>query len=434
MTVSCPVILFVYMSDEFDLFLLKRLPRSESVSEKASTDDWERKEKGNQSYHMHLLPILCLTSIFYLNFVARIILSPMMTAVEGDFGISHARAGSLFLLITMGYFISLIGSGYINSKVTHRVTIISSAVCVGSVLIGVSFARTAFGLGTGMFLVGIGAGAYLPSGIASITRLVEARQWGKALAIHEIAPNLAFLTAPFVAEVLFLWFSWRGIVATVGIVAILVGIVYALWGRGGDFSGETPNYRSVMVLFRNPSFLIMIFLMSLGIAGSIGLFTMLPLYLVDQSGFTRTHANTMIGLSRITPLVLVFIGGWIADRFGALHTIKWVFLITGTITIFFGVVPSGMISVVVFLQPVMAIWFFPAGFALLSSIVPAESRSLAVSFATPIAFIIGCGLVPTGIGTMADAGLFPLAMSLVGVLILSGGVLLTFKRPVSYFS
>ena len=400
------------------------------MSEHTSADG-EGGVKESPSYHSHLVPILCLTAIFYLNFVSRIILSPMMPTVEGDFGISHAKAGSLFLLITTGYFFSLIGSGYVNARLTHRITIIASSLCVGLVLMGISFTRSAVGLGAGMFFVGIGAGVYLPSGIASITRLVDARQWGKALAVHEIAPNLAFLTAPLVAEVFFLWFSWRGVLATVGIVAVLVGIVYALWGRGGDFAGEVPNYRSVIGLFRNPSFLTVIFLMSLGIASSIGIYTMLPLYLVDQCGFTRTHANTVTGLSRIIPLALVFVGGWATDRFGASQTIRWVFLITGTVTLFFGIVPSEMISLIVFLQPVVAIWFFPAGFALLSSIVPAESRSLAVSFATPIAFVIGGGLVPTGIGTMADAGLFPLAMSLVGVLVLSGGVFLTFKKPVS---
>jgi NNP family nitrate/nitrite transporter-like MFS transporter len=66
----------------------------------------------------------------------------------------------------------------------------------------------------------------------------------------------------------------------------------------------------------------------------------------------------------------------------------------------------------------------------LSSIVPERSRSLAVSFATPIAFLVGGGLVPTGIGAMADSGLFALAISLVGVFLLSGGLLLFIvKKP-----
>jgi len=358
----------------------------------------------------------------------------MITAVESDLGMSHGKSGSLFFFVTMGYFISLIGSGYVNSKVTHRITVIFSSVFLGLALIGISFTKTAFGLGAGMFLVGIGAGAYLPSGIASITHIADRRQWGKALAVHEIAPNFAFLSVPFMAEALFLWFSWREVEAIIGIIAIAVGVLYAVIGRGGEFSGEVPNYGSITVLFRRPSFLLMIFLLSLGIASSMGLFTMLPLYLVDHCGLTRTHANAIIGLSRMAPLALVFIGGWTTDHFGAARTIKWVFLITGTITVFFGIVPSNMISVIVFLQPVVAIWFFPAFFALLSSIVPKQSRSLAVSFSTPVAFLAGGGIVPMAIGTMADMNLFPLAMSLVGVVILSGGLILTFKKPIADFN
>jgi NNP family nitrate/nitrite transporter-like MFS transporter len=279
-----------------------------------------------------------------------------------------------------------------------------------------------------MFLVGVSTGFYLPSGIASVTRLVDTRQWGKALAIHETAPNLSFLSVPFVAEILFIWVSWRGVFATIGIMSLIAGGIYALYGRGGEFKGETPHYASVMSLFRHSSFLMMIFLMSLGIASTVGVFTMLPLYLTKECEFAREQANTVIGFSRVLPLILLYVGGWAIDRFGAAQVIKLTLLVTGTLTIFLGIVPSYMVSVVVFLQPVVAVWFFPASFALLSSIVPAEYRSLSISFATPIAFVVGAGLFPACIGVMADMGLFSFAMSLVGACILSGGVMLVFKR------
>jgi len=36
---------------------------------------------------------------------------------------------------------------------------------------------------------GISAGFYLPSGIAALTGLIRREDWGKAMAIHELAPN-----------------------------------------------------------------------------------------------------------------------------------------------------------------------------------------------------------------------------------------------------
>jgi NNP family nitrate/nitrite transporter-like MFS transporter len=77
----------------------------------------------------------------------------------------------------------------------------------------------------------------------------------------------------------------------------------------------------------------------------------------------------------------------------------------------------------VFLQPLLAVCFFPAGFAALARIGPAGSRSLAVSLAIPIAFLLGGGAVPTLIGFMGDAVSFAAGIMLVGVLITVGALL-----------
>jgi NNP family nitrate/nitrite transporter-like MFS transporter len=71
--------------------------------------------------------------------------------------------------------------------------------------------------------LGAGAGLYLPSGIATLTGLVAPRHWGKAIAIHELAPNLDFVTAPLLSEALLNWTSWRGVLILFGIGSIAAG-------------------------------------------------------------------------------------------------------------------------------------------------------------------------------------------------------------------
>jgi fucose permease len=58
-------------------------------------------------------PILFITLIFFLTFVARarVLISPLMPEIEESLSISHAQSGSLFLFMSMGYFLALIGSG-----------------------------------------------------------------------------------------------------------------------------------------------------------------------------------------------------------------------------------------------------------------------------------------------------------------------------------
>ena len=87
-------------------------------------------------------PLLLMTGIFFLNFISRIILAPLMPTIEMDLGIGHAEAGSLFLLISLGYFISLMGSGFLSSRFTHRKTIIFSSIVLGITLLAISFSHT----------------------------------------------------------------------------------------------------------------------------------------------------------------------------------------------------------------------------------------------------------------------------------------------------
>jgi NNP family nitrate/nitrite transporter-like MFS transporter len=48
---------------------------------------------------------------------------------------------------------------------------------------------------------------------------------------------------------------------------------------------------------------------------------------------------------------------------------------------------------------------------------------VAVSLTVPVAFILGAGTIPMGIGLMGDAGFFSMGIIMVGLLILLGSVL-----------
>ncbi|HIJ20147.1 MAG TPA: MFS transporter, partial [Deltaproteobacteria bacterium] len=105
-----------------------------------------------------------------------------------------------------------------------------------------------------------------------------------------------------------------------------------------------------------------------------------------------------------------------------------VFLITGIMTILLGTVSSSWVILIVFLQPVVAVCFFPPGFAALSSIGPPSTRSVIVSLTVPAAFLIGGGAIPAGIGMMGDAGSLGLGIVLTGALIGTGFLFALFLK------
>jgi len=384
------------------------------------------RDTGAPAFRSELGPILFLTAIFFLNFIGRIVFAPLMPGIEIDLGLDHADAGSLFLLTSAGYFVSIFGSGFLSCRISHRKTIVISAIAVGVALLGISFCDSLWSIRPGMVLLGMAAGLYLPSGIATLTSLVSVKHWGKAIAIHELAPNLSFVAAPLLSEAVMAWFSWRGVLLILGIGSLLIGLVFGRFGRGGEFPGQAPNLGSIKGLFSDPAFLNMTVLFSLGISGTLGIYTMLPLYLVAEQGVDRNWANTLVALSRVSGLFMAFLAGWASDRLGPKRTLGCVLLITGLTTILLGAVSKPWIMAIVFLQPVMAVCFFPPGFAVLSSIGPPHARNVAVSLTVPAAFLIGGGVIPIGIGMMGDAGSFGNGITLVGGLIL-GGCLLSLR-------
>jgi NNP family nitrate/nitrite transporter-like MFS transporter len=383
---------------------------------------------GSEAFRTQLSPILLIASIFFLNFTSRIIVAPLLPLIEKDLGFSHGDAGSLFLFLSIGYFISLLGSGHISSRITHRKTISVSAIAVGTALSLISFSKSLFAMRCCVFLLGISAGTYLPSGITTVTSLVNPRHWGKAVAVHEIAPNLSFVLTPLLAEMFLHWFIWRNILFLVGIGSIIMGFIFAHFGKGGNFLGESPNFSSIKTIIEVPAFWILIFLFGLAITGSLGIYNMLPLYLVTEHGLSQEWANSLVGISRISTLGMAFIAGWATDRLGPKTIMVSVFLITGILTLLLGIVSTNWIAIVVFLQPMLAVCFFPAGFAALSSISTPENRNVAISLTIPIAFVLGGGAIPALIGIMADKGYFAWGISLSGALIMIGFFLSFFLK------
>lgn len=382
--------------------------------------DFENDDAGNkttESFRNNIVPILIFTSIFFLNFTSRITPAPLAPRIEVDLHLSHADAGALFFFISIGYFVTLICSGFVSSRINHMRTIVTSNTALGIAMIGTAFCSGPWTMRLGLFMVGMSAGLYLPSAIATLTSLVPSRHWGKAIAIHELAPNLGFIAAPLICEAVMAWYSWRGVFLLLGMAALVMSPIFVRYSHGGDFKGEAPGFESLGRLMGDLSFWVMVLLFSLGVIGTLGLYTMLPLFLVSEHGIDLNAANTLVALSRIPGVIMAFVGGWATDRIGPRRTLRIVLFISGLMTFLVGMASSSAIRTLVFLQPLIAVCFFPAGFAAMSLIVPPRLRNIAVSLIIPLAFVAGGGLAPVFIGFVGDRHSFSLGIMICGGLI-----------------
>ena len=77
-----------------------------------------------------------------------------------------------------------------------------------------------------------------------------------------------------------------------------------------------PNFGLVGSIIKKPTFWSLCALTTIACAIEIGIYNILPLFLVNEHGYELTSANYFMGLSRVPSLIMVLASGWITDRLG----------------------------------------------------------------------------------------------------------------------
>ena len=375
-----------------------------------------------------LTPILILSAIFLFNFLARFIWGPLLPNIEEDLGIRHTGAGSLFLMITIGYFIGLFVSGYLSARFNHHKTVVISCFSCGLALLAAIFVSSLIYLVVVLIVIGVTAGLYLPSGIASMTYRLDPKDFGKAFSFHEIAPSLGFIVGPLLAEALLGWGSWRVVLWPAALGLFALGLFNSFRPSTGDYRGEPPTVKNLQYVASNPAFWMMLILFILGVGANPGVYSMLPLYLQAERGMDQTFTNFTLSASRIAAMFSPFVAGWATHRFGARPVLALDIFLTGIATVLLGLALNNWLWLPLFLQPMLSTAFFPPAYAILTGIVPSGYRNLIVALIMPAGMLLGAGALPTMIGAFGDAGMFHAGFTLTGLLVTAGTALLWFIR------
>lgn len=346
--------------------------------------------------------IFFLAFLFFLNFLSRVLFSPLLPLIKEEFQLNNSQSGSLFFFITMGYMISVGMSGFVSARINHANTIFLSSCGAGGVLLLVPLSTSFASLCLSLFVLGLVAGLYLPSGLRTIFASVPTSFLARGIAIHELAPNLGFIMAPLVWQAASLYLSWRGCLFMVGALLGLTGIVYRFSGYPLKSRGVRPSRRLLRLLLGNYRFWLLVFLFSFAICSTLGMFAMLPLFLVSNHGMSTQTANYIVAATRGLSLFTPFLGGWLGDRFGNSVVMTTVLLSVGVLTVCIGLSSGKTLIVLITLQAMVAVCFFPSGLAVLSSFTVEGQSSAALPFCIPLAFMAGGGLIPLLIGIIGD--------------------------------
>ena len=365
-------------------------------------------------------PVLLLTVIFFVHFLARQITGPLLPAMEGDLGLSHTQSGLFLLLMGIGFFFSQIGAAAIAGRWGYRWCILVSLGGSAFATALVGSAASVWLLGVGFLGLGMTGGLYVPAGIALITVLVRPRDWGKAMGIHELAPNLALISVPFLATLAVAWATWRWGFLGLSLVLAALAAVYFLFGVDGLQRPSPPDASRLKQIATTPAFWFLVILFSLAVGVETGVYSMIPLFLVNERGFSLADANQLLGISRIPGIAMVLLAGWITDRLSPATTVTIALAATGGAVVCIGAGPRHLLVPAIFAQAAAAACIFPPILSMASQIATDQDRTLTLSLILAVAPVIGSGLLPAGIALAGDLGSFAAGFVAAGILTLSG--------------
>jgi MFS transporter, NNP family, nitrate/nitrite transporter len=353
--------------------------------------------------------------LWFMNFGVRIIFAPILPLIEDEFLISHAKASGVFVFHSIGYGISLMLSGFFCSRFGYKKSIAVSLGISSLIFFCIPFVKVFSVLYVFSFMLGFSIGLYLPSAIPLLTEYFAEKDWGKVLPIHDSGSSVSIFCMPFIALFLLPFVGWRGIfavfavafLACAAVLPFLIDEVKVAYSQKRVFS-DTVRMKSLWVLS-------ILWVMASG--ATLGVYYMFPLYLTKELSMSIGYANTILGVSRIG-LVIVAVGaGFIIDRLNLQKTLFLIMITTGALTILLGLASGWLISVLLFLQALCIIGFFPVGLVCLARIFSRERRSLATGIIMTTSTVFGSGMVPYLLGLSGDYISFRVGFVLLGVLV-----------------
>jgi len=374
---------------------------------------------------MNISFLLLFWSLWFLNFSTRTVLSPLLPLFEKDLDITHALAGSLFLFLAVGYTSSLLVSNWITPRIGFKKSIAVGFIVLIGALLSLVFTETYWGVGAAALVLGFGGGLYLPCALPLLTSAIHPDKWGKAIAFHETAASFSILAVPLLTAAALRFLHWKWLLVVLSGLCLSVTAIFLI--RSPDPRPKEEERSSFSSVFRRRDFWVIAALWSFSAAGGLGLYNLIPLFLVNERGIPLDVANSIFGLSRIGGLVVTLLAGFLIDRIGVKGVLLLSLMASGfAITGMALAETFTLLVTMLVLQATFMPVFFPAALVTISKMTTFADRSAFAGATAAVGVIFGTGIAPTLLGKVADVWSFQAGMLVLGLLIMGICFLLKF--------
>lgn len=262
---------------------------------------------------------------------------PLSPMIRSDFALDYTQAGLVISAFNLSYGLGQLPAGWLADRLGPRLMMAIGicGVALAGFLVGLS--HSFFMLILFLALMGIMGGGYHPAAPPMISAAVEKVYQGRALGLHMIGGGASFFLAPIIATAIAAYFGWRGSFLSLALPTLVYGLFfYSILKKKG--LGEAVKKERIRMAAQGEmpagqmrTLGLFIFLSTFTAAVLFAAMSFIPLFLVDQVGFSKAKAGAFFAIIYSAGLWVSPIGGYLSDRFGAIPVLIVVLILTGPV-------------------------------------------------------------------------------------------------------
>jgi MFS transporter, Spinster family, sphingosine-1-phosphate transporter len=278
------------------------------------------------SYSWVLVAVLWIVA--FLNYLDRILITSMRDPIVADFSLTDAQFGLLTSVFLWSYGLLSPLGGFFADKYSRKKVIVFSVAIWSAVTLWTGFVTSFQEMLVARVFMGISEACYIPAALALITDYHRGRTRSLATGLHMSGLYAGLALGGIGGYIAELW-GWRYGFQVFGVFGILYAffLLYVLRDEKPPISEESDPGESLVAepalslfgsmkkLFREPSFLVLLFYFSmLGMVNWL-IYGWLPTFLREQFNLNLGEAGiSATGYVQVGSFIGVVVGGILADR------------------------------------------------------------------------------------------------------------------------
>lgn len=287
---------------------------------------------------------------FDVSFMVWVLLGPLAPIISKDLLLDPAQKGMMVAIPTLAGAVLRIVNGLLSDRIGQKVTAIGNQLIV---MAGLAFAWH-FGIHSYEGTLALGlilgfAGASFAIALPMAGRWYSGEHQGKAMGIAGMG-NSGTVFASLFAALLAKAYGWTNVFGFALIPLALVFIYFVIAAKDSpDQPAPMPLSAYGKVLGEQDAWWFMLFYF-VTFGGFVGLSTSLPTYWVDTFKVSPVIAGYCTAACVFAGSMLRPIGGALADRFGGIRTLIFVYILAAVVLALVAIGPATLpVAVVLFI-------------------------------------------------------------------------------------